>query len=396
LEFDQTLEIFSDVELENLVNRWNDMVEPFVVAGTRITSKTGATAYGEFICVSRTSEELMNFPKEQILAELSAAVNVAKERGAKIVGLGAYTSVVTKGGRDLRNLGVALTTGNSYTVSSAVDATLEAARRLETPIERTIAAVVGATGSIGRNTAIFLAEKVNSLILIGNPLNQAHSRRRLMKLVAEIYQHLNNNQIKDGGAIYQFVKEHPRIPAPDAPLEDYLSFAEMELEESPIIYTVEIENYLHQADVVVTATSQVNSLITPKMLKYGAVVCDVSRPPDVSYEVKEARPDVLVIDGGVIVVPGCPDLGWNFGFEPGQAYACMSETMMLALEHHYQHFGLGTDISAATVDHTRKLAEKHGFKLAGFRSFDRPLSEESWKAVIKARMKRQEPSVVSL
>ena len=77
--------------------------------------------------------------------------------------------------------------------------------------------------------------------------------------------------------------------------------------------------------MVLTATSQVNSLIIPEMLKFGAVVCDVARPPDVSIEVKEARPDVLVIDGGVVAVPGAPDLGWNFGFEKGLAYACMSE-----------------------------------------------------------------------
>ncbi len=396
LEFDRSLEIFSEPELQNLVDRWNDLVDPFVVSKARITSKTGATAYGEFICVCRTSEELMTLPKEQVQAQLEAAVKLAKARGAGIVGLGAYTSVVSKGGRDLRNLGVALTTGNSYTVSAAVDATLEAARRLETPIEDTLAAVVGATGSIGRNTAIFLAEKVNSLILIGNPLNQEHSRRRLMKLVAEIYQHLNQNEIKNGGEIYRFVKEHPQMPSPDAPMDEYLSFAENIQGKSPIIYTVELEKYLPQADVVVTATSQVNSLITPSMLKFGAVVCDVSRPADVSYEVKEARPDVLVIDGGVMAVPGCPDLGFDFGFERGQAYACMSETMMLALEHHYQHFGLGIDISAATVIHTRKLAEKHGFKLSGFRSFDRPLSEESWEQVIKARGQHEEPSVVSL
>ncbi|NLY74428.1 MAG: aminotransferase class III-fold pyridoxal phosphate-dependent enzyme [Firmicutes bacterium] len=396
LEFDRTLEAFSESELQNLVERWNDMVEPFVVGKTRITSKTGAAAYGEFICVSRTSEQLMTFPKEQIQAELEAAVKLAKERGAGIVGLGAYTSVVTKGGRDLRNLGVALTTGNSYTVAAAVEATLEAARRLETPIEQTVAAVVGATGSIGRTTAILLAEKVNSLILIGNPLNEEHSKRRLMKLTAEIYQHLNEDEIKGGGAIYRFVKDHPETPSPGAPLEEYQKFAETVREVTPVIYTIELEHYLPQADVVVTATSQVNSLITPAMLKFGAVVCDVSRPPDVSYEVKDARPDVLVIDGGVMAVPGAPDLGWDFGFERGQAYACMSETMMLALEHHYQHFGLGIDINVVTVSYTKKLAEKHGFKLAGFRSFDRPLSGESWEKVIKARSRPNEPSVVSL
>ena len=395
-EFDRTLEVFSELELQNLIHRWNDLVEPFVVSKTRITSKTGATAYGEFICVSRTSEELMTLPKEQVHAELVAAVNLAKERGAGIVGLGAYTSVVSKGGRDLRNLGVALTTGNSYTVSAAVDATLEAAGSLDIPIEQTIAAVVGATGSIGRATAIFLAEKVNSLILIGNPLNQEHSRRRLMKLVAEIYQHLNRHSLPDGGAIYRWVKEDPRMPAADAPIEEYQNFAEMTQGNSPVLYTVELEKYLPQADVVVTATSQVNSLIAPSMLKFGSIVCDVSRPPDVSVEVKEARPDVLVIDGGVMAIPGCPDLGWDFGFERGQAYACMSETMMLALEHHYEHFGLGIDINAATVDYTRELAKKHGFKLAGFRSFDRPLSEEAWKKVIKARTASPEQTVVSL
>jgi hypothetical protein len=97
-----------------------------------------------------------------------------------------------------------------------------------------------------------------------------------------------------------------------------------------------------------------------------------------------------------MAIPGCPDLGLDFGFEQGQAYACMSETMMLALEHHYEHFGLGVDINAATIAHTRKLAKKHGFSLAGFRSFDRPLSEEAWEKVIKARSKYPGPSVVSL
>jgi len=52
-----------------------------------------------------------------------AAIDLAVERGAKIVGLGAYTSVVTMGGRQLLPYTpVALTTGNSYTVVSGVEA----------------------------------------------------------------------------------------------------------------------------------------------------------------------------------------------------------------------------------------------------------------------------------
>ncbi|MGE5581937.1 MAG: aminotransferase class III-fold pyridoxal phosphate-dependent enzyme [Bacillota bacterium] len=388
-EFDESLGIFSEEEIKDLFSRVNDTLEPFVIAKTRVTSKTGKKAYGEFICVARTSEELMNMPKEQAFKELSAAVNLAKERGAKIVGLGAYTSVVTKGGRDLRNLGVAITTGNSYTVAAAVEATLEAANRLGVPIGETVAAIVGATGSIGRATALLMAERVNSLILIGNPNNEEHSRRRLLKVMAEIYQYLNRENAYSGGAVMDFVRSHPLVPAAGADLEEYIEFVKKVEGQSPLVYTVDLEQYLPQADVVVTATSQVNSLITPDMLKFGAVVCDVARPPDVSLEVKEARPDVLVIDGGVIALPGSPDLGWNFGFEKGLAYACMSETMLLALEEIYEHYSLGIDINTEVIDFFKGLAKKHGFKLGGMRSFDRPLSEEAWNKVVQARAKGQ-------
>jgi acetylornithine/succinyldiaminopimelate/putrescine aminotransferase/predicted amino acid dehydrogenase len=387
IEFDESLKVFSEKQLGELVGRWNDLIEPFAAGQTVITSKTGQKAYGEFIAICRTSEELMQLPKAQVQKELEAAVELAKQRGAKIVGLGAYTSVVSKGGRDLRNLGVAITTGNSYTVAAAVEATFEAARQLKIPLAQSTAAVVGATGSIGRATTFLLAEEVNELILIGNPNNQQHSRRRLMKVTAEIYQHLNKAQ-RQGGAISEFVKHHSRIPAPDAPLSEYQDFAETVLNESPIIYTLEIGKYLPQADLVISATSQVGSLIQPAMLKFGAVVCDVARPADVGVEVKEARPDVLVIDGGVIAVPGQPDLGFNFGFEKGLAYACMSETMMLALEHRYEHFSLGVDITIENIQYFRDLAAKHGFQLAGFRSFDRPLADETFAAVLKARKRR--------
>lgn len=396
IEFDRSLNIFSDKQLSDLVWRWNDLVEPFYVANTKITSATGKQAYGEFICISRTSEEMMTLPKEQIIAELSAAVELAKDRGAKIVGLGAYTSVISKGGRDLRNLGVAITTGNSYTVAAAVEAIAEAANRMDIPPQDTTAAVVGATGSIGRATAILLSEKVNSLVLIGNPNNEEHSRRRLTKVTAEIYQYLNQKKSTAGGGILNFVKNHPRIPDPNADLEAYLEFATLVAKESPVVYTVDLEKYLPQADLVVTATSQVNSLIRPEMLKWGAIVCDVARPADVSVEVQAARPDVLVIDGGIVAVPGAPDLGWDFGFEQGLAYACMSETMMLALEEQYQHYSLGVDINLETIDYLKLLAQKHGFCLAGFRSFDRPLAPETWKSVIRTRSQQKEGAVAGI
>ena len=145
IDFDDSLKVFSEEQLLDLSSRWNDMVEPFVVSGTRITDETGNTAYGEFICVPRTADQLIAMDKEQAVSEIMAAVELASERGAEIVGLGAYTSVVTMGGRYLLpHTDVALTTGNSYTVVSGVEALLTAAERIGMELNHVNAAVVGA------------------------------------------------------------------------------------------------------------------------------------------------------------------------------------------------------------------------------------------------------------
>ena len=103
----------------------------------------------------------------------------------------------------------------------------------------------------------------------------------------------------------------------------------------------------------------------------------MARPRDVSVRVAKERDDVLVIEGGVVAVPGhAVDFRFNFGFPVKTAYACMSETMILALEGRYKSFTLGKDVSAAQVTEISGLAQKHGFRLAGYRSFERAVTEE--------------------
>ncbi|MCL6624776.1 MAG: hypothetical protein K6T17_09215, partial [Fimbriimonadales bacterium] len=109
--------------------------------------------------------------------------------------------------------------------------------------------------------------------------------------------------------------------------------------------------------------------------------CDVARPRDVSRRVAEERPDVLVLEGGIVEVPGDVNFGFDFGFPPRMAYACMAETMILALENRPEPFTLGKKVSVAQVEEIRRLAEKHGFRLAGFRSFEKPVSEETIQRV---------------
>ncbi|NMB00496.1 MAG: aminotransferase class III-fold pyridoxal phosphate-dependent enzyme [Firmicutes bacterium] len=390
-EFDDSLASLTEEQLEDLSSRWNDMVEPFVVSSSRIVDQTGQGAFGDFICVPKTAEQLLAMDKKQAIEEISAAVKLAAERGAKIVGLGAYTSVVTMGGRQLLPYtDVALTTGNSYTVVSGVEALVTAAHRTGMDLNQVTGAVVGAGGAIGKAAALLLSEQVQRLILVGNPKSPEKSEYRMLKVAVEMVQHLKelsmNGYQFSPGSLGSYVANLTDLPSQEESLSIWVDYVRNILEQgAPLTITVDSKEYVPQADILLVATSSLDTLITPDVVKHGAVICDMSRPSNVSEAVLEERMDVLVIDGGVIAVPGSPDLGWNFGFEKGTAFACMSETIMLALEKRYEHTSLGADLNLGQLEMMRELAAKQGFTLAGFRAFDRPLDPAIWERVSKLR-----------
>lgn len=390
-EFDDSLAALSAEQLEDLSSRWNDMVEPFVVSSSRIVDQNGQSAFGDFICVPKTADELLAMDKKQALEEILAAVRLAVERGAKIVGLGAYTSVVTMGGRQLLPYtDVALTTGNSYTVVSGVEALLTAAERTGMELAHVTGAVVGAGGAIGKATALLLSEQVQHLVLVGNPNRPEKSEYRMLKVAVEIVQHLRELSVRghkfSPGSLGAYAAKLVDLPSAEDPLATWIDYVRGLLENgAPLTITVDSEKFVPQADLILVATSSLDTLITPQLVKRGAVICDMSRPSNVSEAVLEERPDVLVIDGGVIAVPNSPDLGWNFGFEKGTAFACMSETMMLALEKRYENTSLGADLNLGQLEMMRDLAARQGFTLAGFRAFDRPLDPSIWERVRQLR-----------
>ena len=389
-QFDSSLLAFSEDELAELTGRFTGMIEPFVAGKTIITSAAGKRAYGEFIALPRTTDEFVQMPRSQALVELKAAVALARERGARIVGLGAFTAVASMGGLYLKNEKIPITTGNSYTVVSAVDAVNTATEKLHIDRSQTTAAIVGAAGSIGRGISLLLSETVPRLILIGNPNNQTSSDR-LHLVAAEIYRYqsalLQQGRTLKPGSMGRLLADCKELPAPDAPMDDFEAYVDGEGRRRGLIeFSTDIDAVLAKADIVISATSATEKVIHAGNLKTGAIVCDISRPANVSEEVDAARPDVLVIDGGVIEVPGLPSLGWDFGFEEGLAYACMVETMMLALEQRYKHYSLGSSgVNLESILQTRYWAAEHGFKLANFRSFNRPLSEENWQKLMRTR-----------
>lgn len=390
-EFDRSLAAYTDEEMARLSARFNAMIAPFVVGSTRFVSAEGKRVYGEFIAVPRTTDELITGTREDGVGMVRAAVELGRARGAQIVGLGAYTAIVSRSGRALRGRDVALTTGNSYTVVAAIEALLESAERMGEDLAEMTAAVVGAAGSIGRGTSLLLAPDVRELVLVGNPRSGERGIERLTRVAGEVFQSLQAEAAEGrrfaDGTIGHWLSQQPDVPAHDADLDAFAAFAQklVQRDDCPIRLTNDTDSALRSAHMVVIATSSAEEFITPDMLRHGAVICDMSRPPNVSRQVDELRPDVLVLDGGVIEVPERPWFGWDFGYEQGLAYACMSETMILALEREYQDTSLGSDLTPESMLRLRDLAEKHGFRLAGLRSFDRPVDPERWERLLAAR-----------
>ncbi len=317
----------------NFFSRFFPPVYLSEITGIRSVS-TGHEIKGWPIACPFTPPTMMSLPVETVYRKIGACGRMAEALGANILGLGAYTSVVGDAGVTIaKRLDIPVTTGDSYTVAIAVEAITEAARVMDIPMPEATVAVVGATGAVGGACARLLANECGQLILVG---------RRLEAL---------------------------------EPLRE-----ELAADGANVCATTDIHT-IYDADLILTVTSATHAVIEPQHLKPGAVVCDVARPRDVSRRVAAERDDVLVIEGGMVEVPGPVDFGFDFGFPPRMAYACMAETMCLALERRYEDYTVGKSICVNQVQEIDTMAARHGFRLSGFRSFERPVTDADIAAV---------------
>lgn len=314
--------------LESLFRR----IPPLKVSTIKgIRSATGAQAEGWFVACPLTSRQMVELPEAKVLRKIIKTGKLAEQLGAPLLGLGAFTSVVGDAGITVeRELSIPVTTGNSYTVATALEGIEYAANLLDQDLTKSRFAVLGATGSIGKACAKILASQGYDLELV------ARDQKRLDQVAADI-------------------KAEYGVKA---------------------LASTDMQATLARADVVVAVTSALEAVVRPEDLKRGAIVCDVSRPRNVSVAVAESRADVFVFEGGLIKVPGDVDFGFNFGFPPGTAYACMSETMILALENRYESYTLGRDLDVERIKEIQALAHKHGFRLDGLRSFERAVTDD--------------------
>jgi predicted amino acid dehydrogenase len=329
---------------------------------TGIKSPTGAQAEGWLITVGGTPKQMLAHTPEFTYKRLLQAARMAKRMGAQIMGLGAFTKVVGDAGVTVaKKADIPITTGNSYSASGALWAGADAVRRMGLiKIEpgKKIAAktmVLGASGAIGSVCCRLMAKAFDEVILAG---------RNTAKLLA----------------LQQSI-----------------------LEETPGVtlkITTKPDRYLGEMDVIVTATSGAGKKILDiTRVKPGCVITDVARPLDLSPEDVAKRPDVLVIESGEIELPGNPEMK-NIGLPKKVVYACLAETIVLALEGKYEIFTVGREIEWEKVREIYKMGLKHGMKLAAISGVNGVFSDAdifkvrdlALKARNDARKKTEQPA----
>ncbi len=302
---------------------------------TGVRTPDGRETEGWFVAAPFMPEPMLSLPRETVYAKIERAVAIGAELGAEIAGLGAFTGVVGDAGITLSERSpIPLTTGNSLTISAGVTSLRRGAAEMDVELASATAVVIGATGSIGSACVELLAPHVARIVLV------ARNRTRLERLAAS--------------------------------LRERVSCA--------LSVSTDVREAVPQGRLVLTATTSTQELIEPDDLCPGAVVCELSLPHDVGRRVALERPDVLVTEGGNMRVPGTPrfdrvreGIPFDLGLPAGEALACMSETMVLALENRREHYTLGRGIDLAKVREIDALASRAGFELATMRAFDRAI-----------------------
>ncbi|HVA29306.1 MAG TPA: hypothetical protein VNF68_14080 [Candidatus Baltobacteraceae bacterium] len=319
---------------------------------TGVRTPDGRETEGWFVTAPLLPEQMMAMPNEETYKRVLRAIEIGVELGAEIAGLGAFTAVVGDGGVTIAERSpIPVTTGNSLTIAAGIHSLFRGAHEMGVDPASSTAVVIGATGSIGGACVKLIAPKVKHVIMV------ARNQTRLAKFHSEV--------------------------APQLPCESS--------------YTTDIGDAVRRAQLVLTATSSTQDVIHPEDLQTGAVVCELSLPHDVSRRVAVERPDVLVTEGGNMLLPGAPrfervrepGLEFDTNLPPRTALACMSETMVLALESRLEPFTLGRGIDVDKVIEIDAMAARCGFSLADMRAFDAAITPEKIAATREAAALRQ-------
>lgn len=297
------------------------LVKPFKVFEVSYSCPlSGEEIKGYFVGCAFLPRQVLDLDPKFVVSKIIAACRIAQGLGAKIIGLGGYTSIAVEKSGDISDkLDVPVTSGNTYTAWAVIEAVSRQAQSKGIDLKQATIAIIGATGAIGSLCAKKLAFSARKIIIT------ARHREKLDDL---------KSVISGLNVVEVIVKENPHLAVKDA-------------------------------DIVITTTSSPDTLLDAGELKPCAIACDVSIPANM-YGVASPANDITSIKGGLIKLP--VELKFNpnidIGLPKNIIYACAAETMLLTLEKKFTTYSLGKNIELGKLEEIASMAARHGFEVA--------------------------------
>lgn len=299
-----------------------------------LVSPTGAAAEGRVYEIPLDALAMLE-DSDRALAFMEEAVAQADDWGARLVGLGSMTGIVGSRGEYLAERSpIAVTTGNSLTVYTALHNLYHAAEAFDVDLKEETLAVIGVPGSIASGVASLAAPHCGRLLLVGRNGGTGGARRLAGQLGAE--------------------------------------------------YLASIPEALSRSRLVVSATSS-GGCIDQQQLLPGTILVDVGVPTDVIGN-RPLRADVLILTGGLVRLPDTMrSRSRLLRFHHGVIPSCLGETLVLALDRRAECLSLGRNLSLDSIQAIGARARIHGFDFSRMYSFGNPLDDNACTRFRQAR-----------
>ncbi len=378
--YEPSFHFFSDAQCSELLRKISRILHPVLFQQVDIHSSMGENVSLSLLGIYADSALIEECIKKNdtkwIREKIEKAIQLAKSLGCHVVGFGGYTSIVTNNCLHVYDEEIGITSGNSFTVAMGIEAIINACRDKNVSLENSTMAVVGANGNISSTYGMMIASKVGKLILIG----RSKGEHRLVQIASEIYFDLFKSAFYKNietplGQLAEKVYHSDTVKKLLKSITDlrkqenigvtiYEGLKDEMQNEAPIQISTSIDD-IKSCDIIVSASNSAAPIIFAEHIQERhVIICDIAVPPDTSNEVIKNCSNVYVIHGGIVELPVEKDLSLHgFPLEPGKVFACLSETVILALSGIHENFSYGR-ITKTQVKKISELGRLHGFSFA--------------------------------
>ncbi len=311
------------------------ILPPFIVSKiTGLVKPDGKESWGIMIGIPMTAHQLIE-DRELALKRILQAINLAKLKGAKYIGLGAMTASLSRGGKDVVEhiSNVIVTTGRTYTVKNITDYIFYCINTFNLNKEQVTIGIVGAAGGIGSGVATMLARAgFKKFVLIDLERKLEHVKNKIISLEKE--------------TIDLDIKISHQIPL------------------------------VSMCDIIIAATSAPEIVIRSEDVAPGTIIINDAQPSDISPEIVKNRKDVIVIEGGVLHTRDIK-CHFNLGLQDkNDIFSCLAETLLLSYRNSPQHYSMN-ELDVNFLHELSEDGKKLDFSISKLQNNDGYISKNS-------------------